>query len=322
MDAKAEEFLEQLASTKDEITPEDVDSFLAAQDPEFAAKMGEMSKDKGLSIVESEVDEETSELHDEIAKWNNSSGLKKKLVGIFPFLPRLTVRLNRIAFRFFAMTRAIGIHGKDFYDYLRTDGRKNLKKFSIALYQATFGLISRALEDFGNLSTKLKFALFGMILLFVGAVFLFYFALKGKVWPAETELFLTSLDSHASVVYQVKEEEGFENFYDNIRATPNLLLIQKLVVNIKPSANSGKNPMMACELFLDALSPDVIIEVKDRETFFRDLIQRASEEFDFDTLSSTGGKKEYLKTIMKDINRQLTTGELRNIRIKTIVIKP
>ena len=321
MAAQAEEFLEQHAG-KEEMSPEDLDGFLAAQDPEFAAKMKEISKDTALSIVEPEVDEETSELHDEIAKWKDSKGLKKKLVTIFPFLPYITVRFNRLIFRIMAIFRGMGIHAKHFVDYMRTTGRHKLQALLILAIKKTGGKLKHALTEFGALSAKLKIALFGLVFLFFGAIYVFYLTLNGKVWPTETELFLTNLDAHAGQVYQVNKEEGFENFYDNIRATPNLLLIQKLVVNIKPSPNSGKNPMLACELFLDSISPDVIIEVKDRETFFRDLIQRTTEEFDYDTLSSVEGKKQYLKVLMKEINKQLTTGELRNIRIKTIVIKP
>lgn len=321
-DSEAELFLDELAGSKDEFSEEDVEEFLKKQDPDFVGQLSGIQGDKDLSLTEAEVDLDTAALHDEIERWRTSKGIRRTLYLFFPFLPRVSLALKKLWSRLFVLMRAVRMRLQDFAHYMATSGRRRAQAWTFAQISRVREGTSKFFGELRKLSLKLKLALAGLIALFVAGSALVFLLWKGKLLPAEKELFVTDLAAHASEVFEVEDLEGFENFYDNIRSTPNLLLIQKLVVNVKSSENSGSNPMAAMEIFVEGLNPDVVIEVKDRESFFRDLVQRVTEEFSFDELSSAEGKRQYLQTLLKEMNRHLTTGELRSARFKTIILKP
>ena len=319
---KVSEFLEKIAEGKNELSTDEIDHFLQVQDPEFASQLLEISKDKNMTMTEVEVDVETASLHDELERWRAATGIKARLYRVFPWLPQASLRMDRIGFRIFVIARAINILVRNLGHDWGVVGRRRTQILIIRNFRAFKNRLIRFISEMKGLSLRLKLAFGGLLVLFVGCLVLVSIAWKGKLLPQEPELFITDLAMHAAEVYEVNEEQGFENFYDNIRTAPNLLLIQKIVVNLKASQNSSPNPMLAIEFFVEGLNPDVIIEVKDREPFFRDRIQRASEEFAYDDLTSIDGKRRYLQVLLKDMNHQLSTGELRNIRIKTLVLKP
>lgn len=80
--------------------------------------------------------------------------------------------------------------------------------------------------------------------------------------------------------------------------------------------------MAAFEILVEGLNPDVVIEVKDRESFFRDMVQRTTEEFTFDEMQTPEGKRQFIQTLLHEFNKRLTTGELRNVRLRTFILKP
>lgn len=319
---QGEQFLDQLGSDRDEFSSEDIDQFLKIQDPDFAGRMDEMKSDDSLTMAEIEVDVETAALHDEIERWKSGSLVRRKLVAVFPGIPRLVRSLNKLTFRFHVLSNAVLVHIRNFGFFLATEGRRKIVRNAKRAGRTVSLSIQANLRDFRALSLRLKLALGGLLAMAAAAVLLIRLAWSGDLLPGEKPLFETDLAAEATQVYEVGPEEGFENYYDNVRSAPNMLLLPKLVVNVRASENSGANPMAAIELFVEGLNPDVVIEVKDREVFFRDLIQRATEEFSFDTLATPEGKASYLQSVLKEMNRHLTRGELRNARIKTIVLKP
>lgn len=322
--SEAEDFLDQLGlSDGDDLTEEDIEKFLSLKDPEFIEKMKVIESDKELSLSQIEVDDETAALHDEIDRWRNSKGIKKLLYIFFPFLPRLNLMQLRMRARLFAWFRMMRIRIVTKLKYVATEGRKNLVKNSKEVFAKIGKSLKKSIGGFKALSLKLKLAFLAFIVLCISGGFLIWATWTGYFFKlGDEELFLKSLDSIAINSIVIESDSEYENFYDNSRSTPNLLLIQKIVVNIRPTAQSGKNPMFATEFFVEGLTPDVLIEVKDREAFFRDLVQRTTEEFNFDQLSSVEGRKVLVNALLREMNRNLTTGELRNIRFKTIVVKP
>ena len=80
--------------------------------------------------------------------------------------------------------------------------------------------------------------------------------------------------------------------------------------------------MAAFEFFLQGVSPEVVVELKDREVEFKDAIARTAEDFDFDVLDTIQGKKLLCDRIKKEVNLRLTTGKVRQVLIKTVIIKP
>jgi flagellar basal body-associated protein FliL len=319
---QAEHYLDQLTGNGGDVTPENIDAFLELQDPEFSQKLTDIKKDSELWAANSEVDLDSIELHDEIALWRDAKGLKRSCYVVLPFLPRISLAIKKLKFRLFAFSHATTIRAKHFFYYLATTGRKKAQAKIIDGFKAMGAFVSALFSDVGRLSLRLKLALLGLILLLGASGGVFFLTWKGKLIPKERALFMTDLSIQADEIHEVVASGGFENFYDNVRSTPNLLLIEKVVVNLKRNKNSGTNPMLAAEFFVEGLNPEVVIEVKDREAFFRDLIQRTAEDFSFDQLSTVDGKQLLVQALFKEMNRSLTTGELRFIRVKTFILKP
>lgn len=80
--------------------------------------------------------------------------------------------------------------------------------------------------------------------------------------------------------------------------------------------------MAAFEIFLEGINPEVVVEVKEREGMFRDLIHRTTAKFSYDELDTPEGKKELLKSIQQEINSVVRRGQIRAVRLKTFILKP
>lgn len=113
-----------------------------------------------------------------------------------------------------------------------------------------------------------------------------------------------------------------EPFYDNPRFAKNLITMTKMVTNLKPSENSGPNPMIAVELSVEGMSAESIVEIKDREAEFKDILLRQAEEFSYDDLSSAEGKKKLLDRFTVVINANLSQGQVRRTMLKSFITKP
>ncbi|MBK9323885.1 MAG: flagellar basal body-associated FliL family protein [Bdellovibrionaceae bacterium] len=142
------------------------------------------------------------------------------------------------------------------------------------------------------------------------------------VLPEEGALLMTSLEEWAEQTYKYDADAEMDSFYDSPRAIQNIMSLSKMIVNIRPSAGSGPNPMAAMEFFLEGMSPEAIVEVKDRESEIRDLFQRTMEEMTFDELAIAEGKQLLTERLRQALNANLTKGKVRRVFIKEAVIKP
>jgi flagellar basal body-associated protein FliL len=156
------------------------------------------------------------------------------------------------------------------------------------------------------------------------AVTVFKFTWNFKYNYLHQDLFLRSFSEIGGPIQEfnpnVREES--EPFYDNSRFSKNLLTLPRLNVNLKRSVNSGDNPMGAFELTVEGLSSDAIIEIKDREAEFRDLIARFVEEKNYDELTTAQGKSDLCDKLRDKINENLTVGQVRRVLIKNFLMKP
>jgi hypothetical protein len=280
-----------VAPEEDEILDSDIDQMLSEEDPNFFQSLTEIGKD---SFTETQGD-----------------------------LPVEQERLlNRIIFRIKLSLTVARLRVKESAVFLVTKLPKivlaAVKKFVSAQLEA----FSEAQRNFRYLSWKMKLSFFGILLLMLGTGFFIYRSLTHGIVPAEEELFIRSLESVASQVEEYDPKTETEPFYENLRTSSNILLIPKMVVNIKPSKQSGRNPMGAFEFYVEGLIPEVVVEVKDREIEVRDLMQRVVEGFSFDQLDSPEGKQAMTEKLQKEINPLLTTGKIKKIWIKTIILKP
>jgi flagellar basal body-associated protein FliL len=157
-----------------------------------------------------------------------------------------------------------------------------------------------------------------LISLVVGTVVL---TLKNKNWNKPDSLFLTSFAEWGLVAQSYNPMTESEMFFDNSRLLKKIVTVKKMVANIKPSESSGPNPMLAIELNIEGMSSEVIVEIKDREAEFKDLILRVAEEESYDNLIDIKGKQNLAERILNVINANLTQGQIRKVLYKSFILK-
>ncbi len=134
-------------------------------------------------------------------------------------------------------------------------------------------------------------------------------------------LFLRSYAEWGSDIRSYNPLNEVEAFYDNPRFAKNLMTMTKMFANIKPSEDSGPNPMLAIEINVEGMSSEAIIELKDREAEFKDILLRESEDFSYDELISAEGKKNLLQKYQIALNSNLTQGQVRRVLLKSFILK-
>ncbi len=135
-------------------------------------------------------------------------------------------------------------------------------------------------------------------------------------------LFLNSYAELGSDLKEFNPITEVESFYDNLRFAKNLVTISVMHVNLKTSENSGPNPMLVIEITTEGLSADAIVEVKDREAEFKDLLLRLTEEKTYDELTEPEGKRLLCEQYRDLLNSYLTSGQVRRVLLKSFIIKP
>ena len=136
------------------------------------------------------------------------------------------------------------------------------------------------------------------------------------------KLFLTSYAELGEVVRDYNPLTEVEAFYDNPKFSKNIVKLSRMVINLRASETSGPNPMLALEVNVEGLSADAIIEIKDREAEFKDLLLRYTEEKSYDELTTTAGKQDLCDQFRQVINAHLTRGQVRKVLLSSFIIKP
>ncbi len=316
---KVEEELKDIADGEGEdlLSLESLDSVLAEADPEFAKALNEIGPDEGLSIYEEGLELQFT-LEDEKKKWQHATGIKAKLLKVMPFLPWLGfhIKMKRTMMRLSLVK-------------FKQQSRENIKAAGPTLLKALKGGVQSLKHGLGDglsvfkaysLVKKLMFVAL-IIATGVGAFVIYRTATHGLV-PQNEELFIGSLGEWAATRYQFNPKNDVESFYESTRASQNIIVTKKLVVNLKRSQESGLNPMGAFEFFVEGAAAEVIVEFKDREFEVNDLFLRTIEDMSYDQMASAEGKQLLCERLRKEVNKILTKGYVRKVYIKTAIIKP
>ena len=126
----------------------------------------------------------------------------------------------------------------------------------------------------------------------------------------------------ADQVYAYDREVAFEEYYSALRLPEYIVLMDKLVVNLQPSATSTSNPMGTFQFYLEGTKRESAIEFKNREREFLDVIQRLMEEMTYDDLRTVRGKQKLKVKIRDDLNNLMNHGRVRRVYIKHFITKP
>jgi flagellar basal body-associated protein FliL len=314
--------LKSFAPDEEEISDADLDAAISESDPEFLNTLGELAKDKSLSLSQIIISDEDQALNEEKDAWAKSGRVRRTVFRLFPAIAWVSIKCKKIQFVIFSFLRAEWVRAKNFLYFLATDGKNKVLKRIKTFFDFIFDHINEAQRNFRYLSVKLKTAFFAIALLILGTGFFIYRSLTHGVVPTGNNLFITSLEKVSTEVFDYNPETEVEPFYENLRVSTNFLLIPKMVVNLKKSEHSGSNPMAALEFFVEGMTPEAIIEIKDREVEVRDRMQRVVEEFTFDQVDSQEGKTQVSEKMKKEVNLLLTKGKVKKFWIKTALVKP
>lgn len=157
---------------------------------------------------------------------------------------------------------------------------------------------------------------------FLLAISIIAFVWFNKLGFMNQNLFINSFEKMGGPVADFNPNNETEAFYDNPRFARNLVTLPSIYVNIKASENSGDNPMMVFEVTIEGLSSDAIIEIKDRQVEFKDLISRLSEDKTYDNVISSDGKRQLAQQIQDLLNANLTRGQVRRVMFKNFITNP
>ncbi len=322
INAEAAAILDKLMALEKDIDDEDIDLFLDQQDPHFKMALDTIGQDTELVAVDVETDDQAQAYFEEMERWKNSSGIFKLIFRVFPAAPRVTLAAKVYIFKTKRTFTANWIRFKNWSnDFVLRTSMQISTGFKTRRETWSSGS-KKWLREYKFMSWRIKIQLYLTVLLGIGGITGVYLVYKGEFLPASSDLFIATMEDVSTGTYHYDPAEAPEYFYNNIRSVPNLFLIPKIVTNLKPSSQSGESPMLAVEFFAEGFTPEVIIEMKDREPALRDLAQRTIEDFTFDELESTDGKQKMVFVLMRELNRVLTTGQIKAIRIKTLILKP
>lgn len=306
-------------ASEDALSLEALDSIIASEDPEFAQSLTEIGPDEisDLDLNNESLDLEYT-LEAEKKKWAESEGWRKKFSHWFPFLPSISYKLK--------MRRTVLLLSWIKFKEQALYRIKNAGPLLAAWLKSQLGHLKTGIASFGasfkgfSLVKKIGFI---VLLLTTGASAYFLYVLKTKTLLSEnTDLFVNSMAEWAQSKELYDPKNQIEPFYDSTRTSQNILLMRKMIVNLRRSPESGPTPMAALELYVEGTAAEVVVEIKDREPEVEDLFLRTIEEMTFEQLSSGEGKKLLCDRLRKGVNKILTKGLVRRVFIKTAIVKP
>lgn len=303
--------LESADADADTLSLESLDSIIAEEDPEFSSSLNEIGHvETNIEIYSEGLALEYS-LEDEIKYWQNSSKFRKKLAELFPVLPRFSYKIK---------IKKTSLHLR--WIKWRSQALRNTIK-AVPLLLVFIKNFIKSLFDIFKSFSKLK--KIGFLLLLVssglGGYTIYRISTKGLI-PKPSDIFIGSMAEWSKAKYGYNPSSDLEPFYDSTRLIQNILLMKKMVVNIKSSTESGPNPMGAFEFYVEATAPEVLLEIKDRESEVKDIFLRTIEEMTFDQISSGEGKQLLCGNLRKEVNKVLTKGFIKKVFIKTAIVKP
>jgi flagellar basal body-associated protein FliL len=274
---------------------EELDAVIANEDPEFLTKIREIESDD----AKSELNIDLIDL-DQVLLEREGKTLK--------------ARLGRAKKYFHAKVFLLWVLLKNLAELTWQGILAGAKNIRIE--------VVKGVNAFAHWPTAKKVSFFAVAGLVLGTLGFAYRAMT-RGWIVDKQhLFVRSLEEWSSEKVKFDPAQELEPFFDSARVAQNLFSLKRVVVNLRASESSGPNPMAAFEIFLEGNSTEVIVEVKDRESEIRDRIQRLIEEMTYDQLNLPDGKQILIEKLRRDVNKLVTSGQIRKIYIKTVVIKP
>jgi flagellar basal body-associated protein FliL len=292
----------------EEISLEDIDSILAAEDPEFSKELDDVravENDQSIvieaaAVVENEV--ELTEIKQSLVR-RLIQRLKQQLQAL-----RSKLRLKFIAFLQSSLVWA-KTRPKEYALWLFINGKILAKMVVVPL------------KAFSQAERSVKLTVLLIFMMAVSSGWILLANLKGVWLPSINQPILRSFEQSADHVYQIEEDDGGEAFYSAFPQELHEFLFRRIKVNLRRDAEHP-NPMGAFEVFFSLDSLETAVELRDREVEFFDFLQRLFEEETFGDLETELGKVRFKTRVKREFNQKLTQGWVKDISFKTFILKP
>ncbi len=293
-----------------EISLEDIDKLLEAEDPDFSKQLEEVrAVENDASVnIESAVDDNLNEENQKDHQPTSFFAKVRHWLGTKIAFARLKLReVSKQAwldFVVFLKTRP-----KEFFLYAVVGSRHLLKKMVAPVHA------------FRSACAGQKFIVLILLTILVLAIVVLRSNFKGVWLPQLNDPILQSFASHAEFIEPYDRKLGGESFYSAFPQERHEFLFPKMKVNLKRDANHPL-PMGAFEVIVQIDSRDTAIEIRDREVELHDHLQRVFEEETFSDLETELGKSRLKGKLKRELNQKLTQGWVKDISFKTFVLKP
>lgn len=132
----------------------------------------------------------------------------------------------------------------------------------------------------------------------------------------------STLETVADQKYSYAPDTKVIRYSNDLLAPQHFVLINKIVVNIKPGKLSTANPMVAFDLYVRTDNEAASVEIRDREKQIQDHLQRFCEDLSYDQVQSEEGKVSWKNRMKRELNLVLTTGRVKEVFFKTLLVKP
>lgn len=145
-----------------------------------------------------------------------------------------------------------------------------------------------------------------------------------KTAPHWKKLWGLPYQSSLEAVADHKYEHSTEvvRYSNDLLAPQHFVLVNKIVVNVKPGKRSTANPMIAFDLYIRTDTEAAAVEIKEREKQIQDHLQRFCESLPYDEIQSEDGKLTWKNRMKRELNLVLNTGKVKEVFFKTLLIKP
>lgn len=133
--------------------------------------------------------------------------------------------------------------------------------------------------------------------------------------------YLSSFEEVADKKFNFDPTEEAVRYDNDLLLPQHVVLINKIVVNIRAGKQSTDNPMIAFDLYVKTDTEAAAVEVKEREKQLQDHLQRFCESLQYDQIQTQEGKLLWKNRMRRELNLVLNTGKVKDVYFKTLLIK-
>ncbi len=294
--------------------PDDVDRILAEEDPKFAEEL------KEIQATEFKTDVAIASVDIE-AFIKEGEAIKAKQ----PDVKKVSLKVRVQA----AYAKGHAGISKVIDDFQNGSlfAFKKIGQFTFGLLKSIFklsiGLIGKSFRYLFALPKKVKLLILSSAVLLGASGFSVYMGFKGHFLPHMGNQYLTGFAELADESFEYNPTERKESFESAIRHPEHMYEFEKVVVNLKDPAGGDHLPMGLFEFYIEMNSQEATVEMSERKTEAKHIIERVLEQLTYEELVSQHGKNKLKFIVRKELNDFLSKSHhVKQVYIKTLVLKP